>query len=223
MQALDSSRFNPSTLLPGWAGPTTNTHHSQQPSALSQHNQRLGRDTSQAAQAMLGQLAGQLFGQQNFKIEWDEVSLAAATTAGAAASVSSNGAQQTSSTAFLLREESQFKGRGTISTADGRQFEFEFELSFSREQTAAFSSQTSAATPTSEREPAQTRSNATPLSLQFGGLADELLQQLSPEPVGQAVKINDQPAQLLVKLLNLPGGERFLDWQGQRQGLDTQA
>jgi hypothetical protein len=104
----------------------------------------VGNATVDFAQDFVGSFAQALFGDaaKGAVIDFDSASLEA--SSGYALGVThSEGAQGTTdAAAFSLSDSSHFIGKGTITTADGRKFDFEVEVQYNYEMNAAASQTT---------------------------------------------------------------------------------
>ncbi|WP_051304929.1 hypothetical protein [Chitinilyticum litopenaei] len=201
----------------------------QETNKLAQRVSQLGRATVDMAQQFLGDFAQSLFGEaaKGMKVSFDSFELSAQSTAAAAAYQASGPEGSTSAAAFRLEDASSFTGRGTLTTADGRSFEFEIEVRYQRVQEAAYAS-SSQQLPAAQSQaapgaaPANTPLTAGDLRSQFAGIASDLLDALSAEPVRQPFSLqlpqeeNGKPpltllGDLALQLLNLKGGPRHVD------------
>ncbi|HEU4845240.1 MAG TPA: hypothetical protein VFT05_13325 [Burkholderiaceae bacterium] len=99
----------------------------------------LGNATVDLAQSLLGSFAQNLFGDagKGAAISFDSVSLDAQSSLGAAVQHSSGPNGSTDAAAVQLSDSTHFLGKGTITTADGRKFDFEIEVQYSDQFTAA--------------------------------------------------------------------------------------
>lgn len=183
----------------------------------------LQKDTLKLAQDFLGQFASQLFGDaaKGMQISFDQLELSASSEASMSLSRSSDGTSSTRSASFSLNDSSSFTGRGTIRTADGRQFEFELSVTYESRQQMSYTEQsTRNSSPNRATQPADT---STARGMDFQGTADELLDSISAIPVQLPFKLKDQNGDeqvmgdLVLKLLNLNGGDRFYDWFGNKE------
>ncbi|MBE9608517.1 hypothetical protein [Chitinilyticum piscinae] len=225
---------NPTPAAPSGARESAaaqpSTKAAQASSPLAQRVSQLGRNTVDLAQNLLGKFAESLFGDaaKGMKVEFDSFSLSAESTASAAAYQSRSSHGSTSAAAFRLEDASSFSGRGKLTTADGKVFEFEIEVRYQSVQEAAFTSsqqQLLKNDGAEDRKPPAESGTATPAALndlrsQFAGIASDLLAALSAEPARQPFSMsmpqdNSEPLQLLgdlaLKLLDLPGGPRYVD------------
>ncbi|WP_157671056.1 hypothetical protein [Chitinibacter sp. GC72] len=183
----------------------------------------LQKDTLKLAQDFLGQFASQLFGDaaKGMQISFDQFELSASSEASMSLSRSSDGTSSTRSASFSLNDSSSFTGRGTISTADGRQFEFELSVTYESRQQMSYTEQTKrTSSPNTAAQPADTSAAR---GMNYQGTADELLDSISATPVQLPFKLKDQDGDeqvmgdLVLKLLNLSGGDRFYDWFGNKE------
>ncbi|MEW9899959.1 hypothetical protein ABWL39_15155 [Chitinivorax sp. PXF-14] len=208
-----------------------------QNSPLGQRVNHLGVATLDMAQQFLGSFAQQLFGDQakGMKVSFDSFELSASSTASAAATLSKTSQGTDVAAAFRLEDSSSFTGHGTLTTADGQSFEFEIEVRYASVQEAAYAASQQRSLPAAgnaqQAAQPQTAGNTQQAALpqtstqdslrsQFAGTADDLLSQLSAEPVRQPFQLdltqdNGNPLKLLgdlaLKLLDLPGGPRHVD------------
>ncbi len=205
--------------------------------------EQLNQSMTSMAQSLIQSFAGSFLGDaaKGAKIEFDSFSLASQSSFSALSLQQRDENGRISASAFRLEEASQFIGRGTITTADGRSFEFEMDIRYSLELEAASISQQSnnrggqaqAALPATEpavatpapTTPSTASAPAVAPSLpfqqaQFAGTAAELLERLRSEPVRVPfnLQLPEQGANpqtlfgdLAMRLVNLPGGERYLD------------
>ncbi|UXY14858.1 hypothetical protein N8I74_16290 [Chitiniphilus purpureus] len=181
----------------------------QQGSALGERVGRLGQATVQMAQTFLGDFARTLFGDaaEGMQVQFDAFDLSASSSAGAALLQRGDGL---SAAAFELQDSSSFTGRGTLTTADGRTFEFEVEVRYQAVQQATYAS---------HGDEAATTDSASGWRSLFDGTAADLLRHLSAEPARQPFALQgaatDAPFGLLgdmaLQLLDLPGGPRYVD------------
>lgn len=204
--------------------------------------EQLNQSMTSMAQSLIQSFAGSFLGDaaKGAKIEFDSFSLASQSSFSALSLQQRDENGRISASAFRLEEASQFTGRGTITTADGRSFEFEMDIRYSLELEAASISQqrnnrggeAQAALPVTEptaapaaTAPSTASAPATVPRLpfqqaQFAGTAAELFERLRNEPVRVPfnLQLPEQGANpqslfgdLAMRLLNLPGGERYLD------------
>ncbi|HJV01629.1 MAG TPA: hypothetical protein VJ752_13875 [Burkholderiaceae bacterium] len=98
----------------------------------------LGNSTVDLAQSLLGSFAQNLFGDagKGAAISFDSVSLDAESSLSAAVQHSSGPNGSTDAAGVQLTDSTHFLGKGTITTADGRKFDFEIEVQYSDQYTA---------------------------------------------------------------------------------------
>lgn len=152
---------------PAYAAPAVNQLKSAvgSPTSISNHGldlqkrvDSLGNATVDFAQSLLNSFADKLFGDaaKGAQISYDSVSLDTSSSAALTVqhSAGPNGSSDTA--AFQLTDSSHFLGKGTITTADGRKFDFEVEVQYNAELDASASqsrsgsaAQTPAPAPTS--------------------------------------------------------------------------
>jgi hypothetical protein len=99
----------------------------------------LGNSTVDLAQSLLGSFAQNLFGDagKGATIAFDSVSLDAQSSLSAAVQHSSGPNGSTDAAGVQLTDSTHFLGKGSITTADGRKFDFEIEVQYSDQFTAA--------------------------------------------------------------------------------------
>ncbi|MGV7209761.1 hypothetical protein ACLB1G_18100 [Oxalobacteraceae bacterium A2-2] len=102
---------------------------------LQQRLESVGNDTIDYAQSLMNSFAQNLFGD-GANIDFDSASLEAQSSFGIGALHSEDASGVTDAAAFRLADSSHFIGKGTITTADGRKFDFEIEVKYSYELTA---------------------------------------------------------------------------------------
>ncbi|QDQ28625.1 hypothetical protein FNU76_20970 [Chitinimonas arctica] len=181
---------------------------------------------------MAGQLARQFAGlllgddAEGASITFDQTSLATQSSFSAfsASRSDANGTQRAAG--FRLDDASQFLGHGYITTSDGRRFEFEMEIRYESSQSATVSEQRSnqaipAGLETGLGAAKPAAANARPFAADFAGTAADLLERLSSEPVRLPFALQGQDeagrdtlpllGDLALRLLDLPGGSRYLD------------
>ncbi|MBJ7309012.1 hypothetical protein ACFOLJ_20305 [Rugamonas sp. CCM 8940] len=107
----------------------------------------IGNATVDLAQNLLGSFAQALFGDagKGAQISFDSVSLDTSSSYGAILQHSSGPNGSTDTAAFQLSDSSHFLGKGTITTADGRKFDFEVEVQYEARVEAGISQTSSAA------------------------------------------------------------------------------
>jgi len=101
----------------------------------------VGNNTIDLAQNLLGSFTQSLFGDagKGASISFDSVSLEAQSSFGVAVQHSQDANGTTDSAALQLTDSAHFLGKGTITTADGRKFDFEVEIKYSDELDAGIS------------------------------------------------------------------------------------
>lgn len=112
----------------------------------------LGGATVDFAQDLMNSFTQALFGDaaKGATIDFDSASLETSSSYALGVQQSSGPNGTTSSAAFSLTDSSHFLGKGTITTADGRKFDFEVEVQYDYKLDAA-ASQTTGAAPASDR------------------------------------------------------------------------
>jgi hypothetical protein len=107
----------------------------------------VGNATVDLAQNLLGSFAQSLFGDaaKGAQISFDSVSLDTSSSYGALVQHSSGPNGSSDTAAFQLTDSSHFLGRGTITTADGRKFDFEVEVQYEARIEGGISQSTGAA------------------------------------------------------------------------------
>jgi hypothetical protein len=108
----------------------------------------VGNATVDFAQDFVNSFTQALFGDdaKGAVIDFDSASLETTSTFAAGVQQSRSGNSVTNAAAFSLTDSSHFVGKGTITTADGRKFDFEVEVQYNAELSAAASqTQTSSA------------------------------------------------------------------------------
>jgi hypothetical protein len=110
----------------------------------------IGSATVDFAQDLMNGFTQALFGDaaKGATIEFDSASLDTSSSYALGVSQSSGPNGTSSAAAFSLTDSSHFLGKGTITTADGRKFDFEVEIQYDYQLDAA-ASQTSGAAPLS--------------------------------------------------------------------------
>ncbi|CAN7231195.1 hypothetical protein LJR289_000819 [Pseudoduganella sp. LjRoot289] len=202
---------------------------------LQQRVESLGNSTVDLAQNLLGSFAQQLFGDsaKGATISFDAVSLDTSSSFAAGVQHSESAGGTTNAAAFSLTESSHFLGTGTITTADGRKFDFEVEVQYDYALEAAASQTTSGGPGNSEAAQAAkaARSAADPLpavefpDIKFPGSLQDLF-RLFDKPLKSDIVQEDkqQGAQqdgakqklgtLSLRLLNLVNSTEALDTYG---------
>ena len=107
----------------------------------------VGNATVDLAQNLLGSFAQSLFGDaaKGAQISFDSVSLDTSSSYGALVQHSSGPNGSSDTAAFQLTDSSHFLGKGTITTADGRKFDFEVEVQYEAKIEGGISQSSSAA------------------------------------------------------------------------------
>jgi hypothetical protein len=150
-----------STALPSQARPAASLDGS--PTSLSssgidlqQRVGSVGNATMDLAQSLLGSFAEKLFGSsgKGATIDFNSAALDSSSSYSAAALHTEGPDGSTDAAAFQLTDSSHFLGKGTITTADGRKFDFEVEIQYDAELDVGVSQSTS-------RLPASGASDAT--------------------------------------------------------------
>jgi len=117
---------------------------SSNPLDLTSRVAALGNATVDFAQDFVNSFTQALFGDdaKGAVIDFDSASLETTSTFAAGVQQTRSGGSVTNAAAFSLTDSSHFVGKGTITTADGRKFDFEVEVQYDAELSAA-ASQTS--------------------------------------------------------------------------------
>jgi len=107
----------------------------------------VGNATVDFAQEFVGSFAQALFGDaaKGAVIDFDSASLEASSSYALGVQHSEGANGTTDAAAFQLSDSSHFIGKGTITTADGRKFDFEVEVQYNYELNAAASQTTAPA------------------------------------------------------------------------------
>jgi hypothetical protein len=215
--------FNPSSTSASERINKTPQNTNSQPSKIEQRVTQLGKNTLDLAQNLLSSFASQLLGDsaKGMEVSFSDIELSASSEASMSLSQRSNSTSSLQSASFSLNDRSSFVGKGTITTADGQRFEFELEISYESRQSATYTQQTTqtSQTPTQQRDEPDTTPQTDGTKLNYQGIAADLLQSLSAEPIPLPFKSNSDEAtpregDLVLKLLNLAGGDRYLNWFG---------
>jgi hypothetical protein len=132
---------------------------------LQQRVESLGNSTVDLAQNLLGGFAQQLFGDaaKDATISFDSVSLDTSASFAAGIQHSEGAGRVSDAAAFSLTESSHFIGKGTITTADGRKFDFEVEVQYDYSLEASAGKTTSAPAAVPGKDGEAPRSAADPL------------------------------------------------------------
>ncbi len=184
---------------------------------LQQRVESLGHSTVDLAQNLMGSFAQQLFGDaaKDATISFDSVSLDTSASFAAGVQYSEGAGRVTDAAAFSLTESSHFIGKGTITTADGRKFDFEVEVQYDYSLEAAAGKSTPAPGAVPGKDGQAPRSAADPLpevnfpDIHFPGslqdlfrLFDKPLKSDVVEP-GQGGGNDKKLGSLSLRLLNL--------------------
>ena len=200
---------------------------------LQQRVESLGNSTVDLAQNLLGSFAQQLFGDdaKGATISFDSVSLDTSSSFAAGVQHSEGAGRTTDAAAFSLTESSHFLGKGSITTADGRKFDFEVEVQYDYALEAAASQTTSGAPGNSEAAKAA-RSAADPLpavefpDIKFPGslqdlfrlfdkpLKSDIVQEERQQDGAQQEGAKQKLGTLSLRLLNLVNSADSLDTYG---------
>jgi hypothetical protein len=193
------------------------TADASKPSAIEKRVAQLQQNTISLAQDFMGFFTQQLFGDdaKGMKISFDQVEVSASSSASASSLISQDINSTSSAAMFSLNDSSSFVGRGTLTTADGKQFEFELTVNYRSSQQASFVH--------------NSNNNTNPTQPLFNGTADDLREHFTSEPVKLPFKLEQDDAlqglgDMALKLLNLNGGDRYFDWYGNNPNkIDQQA
>lgn len=136
-----SRQVKASETVPASANPVSSISASSSSNALDQHLAAVGNDTIDFAQSFLSSFAQTLFGNggKDAQISFDSASLDTSSTVAAGVRQSSTANGSSTAAAFQLTDSSHFIGKGTITTADGRKFDFEVEVQYDAQLSAAAS------------------------------------------------------------------------------------
>ncbi|MBV7535270.1 hypothetical protein KW842_05755 [Duganella sp. sic0402] len=143
----------------------------------------VGNATVDFAQDFVNSFTQALFGDdaKGAVIDFDSASLETTSTFAAGVQQSRSGNSVTNAAAFSLTDSSHFVGKGTITTADGRKFDFEVEVQYDAELSAA-ASQTSNANNADSKPRAEANTDTQDLpvvqlpNLDFPGTLADLFQ-----------------------------------------------
>lgn len=124
----------------------TPAKQSSNPLDLTSRVAALGNATVDFAQDFVNSFTQALFGDdaKGAVIDFDSASLETTSTFAAGVQQTRSGGSVTNAAAFSLTDSSHFVGKGTITTADGRKFDFEVEVQYDAELSAAASQTTNA-------------------------------------------------------------------------------
>jgi len=114
---------------------------SSNPLDLTSRVASLGNATVDFAEDFVNSFTQALFGDaaKGAVIDFDSASLETSSTFAAGVQQTRSGGSVTNAAAFSLTDSSHFVGKGTITTADGRKFDFEVEVQYNAELSAAAS------------------------------------------------------------------------------------
>lgn len=169
---------------------------------LQQRINKVGNDTVDFAQNLLGSFADSLFGSaaKGATISFDSASLETESGYGLSVQHSSGPNGTTDTAAFSLSDSSHFIGKGSITTADGQKFDFEIEVQYNYQLDAGVSQSRSgqpAALPASTDKASDKASDnvvALPSrqlpDVDFGGTLDDLFKLIGRQ-LQAAVSNND--------------------------------
>lgn len=120
---------------------------SNNPLDLTSRVAALGNATVDFAEDFVNSFTQALFGDaaKGAVIDFDSASLETTSTFAAGVQQTRSGGSVTNAAAFSLTDSSHFIGKGTITTADGRKFDFEVEVQYNAELSAAASQTTDTA------------------------------------------------------------------------------
>jgi hypothetical protein len=112
---------------------------------LQKHVASVGNATVDFAQNFVSSFTNSLFGDavKGAVIDFDSASLETESSFGVAVQHSSGPNGSSDAAAFQLSDSSHFIGKGTITTADGRKFDFEVEVQYNADLTAGASQSSS--------------------------------------------------------------------------------
>ena len=184
--------------------------------ALSQRVDDLSRAAVSVAQQFLSHFAQQVLGgnSEGLKISFDSAVVSASSQYAGLVQHSSSASGSSDVAGFSLQDRSDFVGKGTITTADGQQYQFEVEVHFQASlQSVAASRTSNTADPASETKPQQAQNgDDRPLKLNFPGNASELGHLFHRGPINVHFELpalddgNGKPrhGNLLLRLLDNP-------------------
>ncbi len=134
--------------------------------ALAQHVASVGNATVDFAQDFVNSFATSLFGDagKNATISFDSASLDTSSSFAVGVQHSSGPNGSSDAVAFDLTDSSHFIGKGTITTADGRKFDFEVEVQYDAELSGAASQTTSNNQSTSNSKPSSDAASKRPVA-----------------------------------------------------------
>ncbi|WP_348696565.1 hypothetical protein [Duganella fentianensis] len=136
-----SRQVQASNTVPASANPVSSIAAGSASNALDQHLAAVSNDTIDYAQSFLSSFAQTLFGSsgKDAQISFDSASLDSSSTVAAGVRQTSGSFGSSSAAAFQLTDSSHFIGKGTITTADGRKFDFEVEVQYDAQLSASAS------------------------------------------------------------------------------------
>lgn len=166
---------------------------------LQQRVESLGHSTVDMAQSLVGSFAQQMFGDaaKGATISFDSISLDTSASFAAGIEHTEGAGRVTDAAAFSLTESSHFIGKGTITTADGRTFDFEVEVQYDYSLEAAASKSQSLPDAAPGKSGEAPRSAADPLpeiqfpDIRFPGSLQDLF-RLFDKPLKTDVLQHDQ-------------------------------
>lgn len=184
---------------------------------LQQRVESLGNSTVDLAENLVGSFAQKLFGDaaKDATISFDSVSLETSSSYAAGVQHSESASGVSDAAAFSLNDSSHFLGKGTITTADGRKFDFEVEVQYDYALEASASKQSSipAAGNGNGKGNESPRSAADPLpeiqfpDIHFPGSLQDLFRLFDKPLKSDVVQDSEQGPQKLgtlsLRLLNL--------------------
>ncbi|GJI99844.1 hypothetical protein RugamoR64_03830 [Duganella rhizosphaerae] len=134
--------------------------------ALAQHVASVGNATVDFAQDFVNKFATSLFGDagKGATISFDSASLDTSSSFGVGVQHSSGPNGSSDAAAFDLTDSSHFVGKGTITTADGRKFDFEVEVQYDAELSGAASQSTGNSTSTNASKPSSDADSKKPVA-----------------------------------------------------------
>ncbi|WP_332855887.1 hypothetical protein [Duganella sp. S19_KUP01_CR8] len=134
--------------------------------ALAQHVATVGNATVDFAQDFVNSFATSLFGDagKNATISFDSASLDTSSSFAVGVQHSSGPNGSSDAAAFDLIDSSHFIGKGTITTADGRKFDFEVEVQYDAELSGAASQSTGDSQSTSDSRPSSDAASKRPVA-----------------------------------------------------------
>ena len=197
---------------------------------VSKRVEQLNKNMTDMAQQLVKGFTGFLLGDaaEGAQIRFDDVSLASESRFGSVSMSQQDENGQVEAAGFSLQEASIFKGKGIITTADGRSFEFEMEIRYSASIESAAVAQTQNGQ--QQDQAADQGSYSLPDITEFAGTAADLFDRLRNESVRMPLQIqrpdltdadaNPLIGDLALRLLGLPGGDRYLDLLPQQTTSD---